>query len=56
MRLFFSDLWATLRQHEIDHLNGKLFIDYLGSVKRGVIMRKMMKIKRETLKISKDKQ
>jgi len=52
----FSDLWATCVQHEIDHLNGKLFIDYLGSVKRGVIMRKMMKIKRETLKISKDKQ
>ena len=26
----FDGLWATCVQHEIDHLNGKLFIDYLG--------------------------
>jgi peptide deformylase len=25
----FDGLWATCVQHEIDHLNGKLFIDYL---------------------------
>ena len=43
----FSDLWSTCVQHEIDHLNGKLFIDYLGSVKRTLIMNKMKKIKRE---------
>lgn len=43
----FSDLWATCAQHEIDHLNGKLFIDYLGLMKRQLITRKMEKLKRE---------
>jgi len=40
-------LWATCVQHEIDHLNGKLFIDYLGPMKRQMITRKMQKLKRE---------
>ena len=42
-----SGLWATCAQHEIDHLNGKLFIDYLGPLKRQMITRKMEKLKRE---------
>ena len=43
----FEGLWATCVQHEIDHLNGKLFIDYLGLMKRQLITRKMEKLKRE---------
>jgi peptide deformylase len=43
----FSGLWATCAQHEIDHLDGKLFIDYLGPLKRQMITRKMEKLKRE---------
>ncbi|NTT86715.1 peptide deformylase [Tabrizicola fusiformis] len=43
----FSGLWATCVQHEIDHLEGKLFIDYLGPLKRQMITRKMEKLKRE---------
>ncbi len=43
----FDGLWATCVQHEIDHLNGKLFIDYLKPLKRQMITRKMQKIKRE---------
>jgi peptide deformylase len=43
----FAGLWATCVQHEIDHLNGKLFIDYLGLMKRQMITRKMEKLKRE---------
>ena len=43
----FTGLWATCVQHEIDHLNGKLFIDYLGLMKRQMITRKMEKVKRE---------
>ena len=43
----FAGLWATCVQHEIDHLNGKLFIDYLGPLKRQLITRKMEKLKRE---------
>ena len=43
----FDGLWATCVQHEIDHLNDKLFIDYLGPMKRQMITRKMQKLKRE---------
>jgi peptide deformylase len=43
----FSGIWATCVQHEIDHLDGKLFIDYLGPLKRQMITRKMEKLKRE---------
>ena len=43
----FDGLWATCAQHEIDHLDGKLFIDYLGPIKRQMITRKMVKLKRE---------
>ncbi len=43
----FDALWATCAQHELDHLNGKLFIDYLGAMKRQMITRKMEKLKRE---------
>ena len=43
----FAGLWATCVQHEIDHLEGKLFIDYLGPLKRQMITRKMEKLKRE---------
>ena len=43
----FEGLWATCVQHEMDHLEGKLFIDYLGPLKRQMITRKMEKLKRE---------
>ena len=43
----FDGLWATCVQHEIDHLDVKLFIDYLKPLKRQLITRKMVKLKRE---------
>ena len=43
----FDGLWATCIQHEIDHLDGKLFIDYLSPLRRQLITRKMKKFKRE---------
>ena len=43
----FDGLWATCVQHEIDHLNGKLFIDHIGAMKRQMITRRMVKLKRE---------
>ncbi len=43
----FDGLYATCAQHELDHLNGKLFIDYLSPLKRQMITRKMQKLKRE---------
>ena len=33
-------------QHEIDHLEGKLFIDYLSSLKRNIILKKIKKLKK----------
>ena len=43
----FDGLWATCVQHEIDHLNGKLFIDYLKPLRRQLITRKMQKLKKD---------
>ena len=43
----FEGLWATCVQHEIDHLDGKLFIDHLKPLRRQMITRKMVKLKRE---------
>ena len=43
----FGDRWAICAQHEIDHLNGRLFIDYLSPVKRTMITSRMRKLKRE---------
>jgi peptide deformylase len=34
-------------QHEIDHLNGVLFVDYLSSLKRNMIIRKVEKLKKQ---------
>jgi len=47
----FAGLWATCVQHEIDHLNGKLFIDYLGPMRRQMITRKMVKLKKERARL-----
>ena len=47
----FDGLWATCVQHEIDHLDGKLFIDYLRPLKRQMITRKMQKLKRERARV-----
>ena len=39
-------IWSTLVQHEVDHLNGVLFIDYLSRLKRDMIVKKFTKLKR----------
>ncbi len=40
-------LAAICLQHEIDHLNGKLFVDYLSPLKRQRIRKKLEKDQRE---------
>lgn len=40
-------LLATVVQHEMDHLDGILFIDHLSSLKRNMILRKLTKQKRQ---------
>jgi len=39
-------LLATCVQHEIDHLNGTLFVDHLSSLKRNMILRKLAKLRK----------
>lgn len=43
----FEDRPAVCVQHELDHLNGRLFIDHLGTVRRTMIANRMRKLKRE---------
>lgn len=45
----FSDLGSHCVQHEIDHLNGKLFVDYLSSLKRNMILKKVQKAQKEAM-------
>ena len=39
-------LEARILQHEIDHLSGKLFVDYLSSLKRNILIKKVQKLKK----------
>lgn len=42
------DLLAVCIQHEIDHLEGKLFVDYLSSTKRQLIRKKLQKLQKQS--------
>jgi peptide deformylase len=39
-----EDVLATVVQHEVDHLNGKLFIDYISRLKRDRVIKKFVKL------------
>ncbi len=40
----FVGLWATSAQHQIDHLQGQMFFDRLGRVKRDMLIKKAKKL------------
>ena len=42
-----NGLLATCVQHEVDHLNGILFIDYLSKLKKDMIIKKLVKQQKE---------
>ena len=42
----FVGLWATSVQHQIDHLNGRMYFDRLGRVKRDMLLKKARKFAR----------
>tara|TARA_B100001057_G_scaffold486975_1_gene568953 strand:+ start:19 stop:543 length:525 start_codon:yes stop_codon:yes gene_type:complete len=46
-----NGLLATCIQHEVDHLNGILFIDYLSKLKKDMIVKKLIKHKKELNKV-----
>ena len=39
----FVGLWATSVQHQIDHLQGRMYFDHLSRVKRDMLLRKARK-------------
>ena len=41
----FVGLWATSVQHQIDHLNGKMYFDHLSKMKRDILLRKAKKMR-----------
>ncbi len=43
----FKDLEATCLQHEIDHLNGKLFVDHISKLRKNLILKKLKKYKKK---------
>ena len=64
MRIRFTDLdgkvheedadglFATCIQHEIDHLNGVLFVDYLSKLKRDRVLKKFTKAAKRAARVS----
>jgi peptide deformylase len=40
----FDGLWSTSVQHQIDHLDGKLFVDRLSRTRRDILLRKARKV------------
>ncbi|PIE13626.1 MAG: peptide deformylase [Rhodobacterales bacterium] len=41
----FVGLWATSVQHQIDHLNGKMYFDNLSKLKRDMLIKRARKLK-----------
>jgi peptide deformylase len=44
---WLDGLHAVCLQHEIDHLNGKLFVDYLSPLKRRMVLKKLEKQRKQ---------
>jgi len=42
----FVGLWSTSVQHQIDHLNGKLYVDHLSPMRRQMLIKKSQKLAR----------
>lgn len=42
----FVNLWATSVQHQIDHLNGKMYFDHLSKLKRDRLLKRAAKLQR----------
>lgn len=42
----FVHLWATSVQHQIDHLNGKMFFDHLSPLRRKMLIAKAGKVRK----------
>ena len=47
-KLQADGLLSRCIQHEMDHLKGRLFVDHISAVKRGMILRKLEKLRRQS--------
>ena len=45
----FTNLEAICLQHEIDHLDGKLFVDHISKLRKNLILRKLKKYKKNNI-------
>ena len=45
--LHAAGILSTCIQHELDHLEGILFVDHISSMRRNMILRKLKKLKRQ---------
>ena len=50
-KLAADGLLATCIQHEMDHLDGILFVDHISSLKRKMILRKLSKVKKQQVAV-----
>ncbi|MFN7002328.1 MAG: peptide deformylase [Roseinatronobacter sp.] len=41
----FVNLWATSVQHQIDHLNGRMYFDHLSKTRRDMLLRRARKVR-----------
>jgi peptide deformylase len=48
----FHQLWARVLQHEIDHLDGRLFVDRMSPMRRALIERKLKELARESKNVA----
>ncbi len=46
IRQDFEGLWSTSVQHQVDHLNGKMYFDRLSRIKREMFLKKVRKVAR----------
>ena len=44
----FTGLWATSVQHQIDHLNGRMFVDHLSPMRRKMLVARAGKLRKRT--------
>ena len=42
----FVDLWATSAQHQVDHLEGRMYFDHLSRLKRDRLLKRAAKLRR----------
>lgn len=51
VQFYFTGIEAAICQHEVDHLDGKLYIDHLSRLKRDILVRKWKRNKRQLKKL-----